>query len=105
MCTLAGDRCTLAGDRCTLAGIGVHWTASGPRGQGATASGDPGGPGTSRLSREASANIRQIIMTLTLLLSNAEQTDGLLAYGCKNIRGTVKPYALTPQEGCWSEQP
>ncbi len=78
---------------------------SGPRGSEAATTSSASGLGTSRLNQEASANIRQIIMTLTLLLSNSGQSDELLAYDCRNIRGSVKAYALTPQEGCWSEQP
>jgi hypothetical protein len=68
------------------------------------ASQGPDAAGASRLSREAAANIRQIIVTLTLLLANAGQSDGLLAYDCRNVRGAVRSYALTPLEGCWMEQ-
>jgi hypothetical protein len=61
-------------------------------------------PGTARgppLSREAAASIRQVIVTLTLLLANAGSTDGFMAYSCKNMRGPVVGYELTPQAGCW----
>jgi hypothetical protein len=65
----------------------------------------PGAAGASRLSREVATSISQIIVTLTLLLANAGQTDGFLAYDCNNMGGVVKGYALTPREGCWMKQP
>jgi len=60
--------------------------------------------GTSRLNREARVNIRQIIMTLTMLLSDTRHVDGFRAYNCKGVRGTVQAYSLTPLDGCWTEQ-
>jgi hypothetical protein len=60
--------------------------------------------GTSRLNREARVNICQIIMTLTMLLSDPRHVDGFQAYNCKWVRGTVKAYSLTPLDGCWTEQ-
>jgi hypothetical protein len=65
---------------------------------------EPGAAGGSRLSREATASISQIIVTLTLLLASAGPTNGFLAYSCDNLRNTVTDYALTPREGCWMEQ-
>jgi hypothetical protein len=65
----------------------------------------PGAAGVSRLSREAAASISQIIVTLTLLLANAGQSDGFLAYDCNNVRSVVKSYPLTPREGCWMKHP
>jgi hypothetical protein len=59
--------------------------------------------GTSRLNREARVNIRQIIMTLTMLLSDTRHVDGFRAYNCKGVRGAVHAYSLTPLEGCWTE--
>jgi hypothetical protein len=61
-------------------------------------------PGAARgppLSREAAASIRQVIVTLTLLLANAGPTDGFMAYSCENMKGPVVGYELTPQAGCW----
>jgi hypothetical protein len=75
-------------------GVRVHMTIRGPSAAGA-----------SRLSREAAASISQIIVTLTLLLANAGQSDGFLAYDCNNVRSVVKSYALTPRKGCWMKQP
>jgi hypothetical protein len=56
-----------------------------------------------RLNREARVNICQIIMTLTMLLSDTRHVDGFRAYNCKGVRGTFKAYSLTPLEGCWTE--
>ncbi len=61
-------------------------------------------PGAARappLSREAAASISQVIVTLTLLLANAGQADGLIAYSCENMKSPVVGYELTPQAGCW----
>jgi hypothetical protein len=49
-------------------------------------------PGVARpppLSREAAACISQVIVALTLLLANAGSADGLIAYGCENVRSPV----------------
>jgi hypothetical protein len=70
--------------------VQVPAAPGGPGVQAPTASRGPSAAGASRLSREAAANIRQIIVTLTLLLANAGQSDGLLAYDCRNIKGAVR---------------
>jgi hypothetical protein len=65
-------------------------------------------PGSTRgppLSREAAASISQVIVTLTLLLTNAGATNGFMAYSCEDMRGPVVGYELTPQAGCWMKQP
>jgi hypothetical protein len=65
-------------------------------------------PGAARgpaLSREAAASISQVIVTLTLLLSNAGSTNGFMAYSCEDIKNPVVGYELTPQAGCWMKQP
>jgi hypothetical protein len=54
--------------------------------------------GTSRLSREARINIQQIILTLTMLLSNARHAEEFQAYNCRDIKGAVKAYTLAPHE-------
>jgi hypothetical protein len=61
--------------------------------------------GSSRLNREARIHIQQIIMTLTMLLSDPGHADGFQAYNCGGVKEAVKAYALIPLEGCWSEQP
>jgi hypothetical protein len=60
---------------------------------------------SSRLNRETKINKQQIIMTLTILISDARHADGLQAYSCKGVKEVVKVYALIPPEGCWSEHP
>jgi hypothetical protein len=64
----------------------------------------PGAASGPPLSREAAASISQVIVTLTLLLANASSTDGFMAYSCKNMRGPMAGYELTPQAGCWMKQ-
>ncbi len=65
----------------------------------------PGAAGGPALSREAAASISQVIVTLTLLLANAESTTGFMAYSCEDLRSPVIGYELTPQAGCWMKQP
>ena len=50
--------------------------------------------GTSRLSREARINIQQIIVILTMLLSDAGHADRFQAYNCRDIKGAVKAHLL-----------